>query len=248
MSTAAIPLFNGPSRQLSRVVDLFFAPRRLFTEIRSDKSWWLPFVLTIVCSLAMSLSAVRLVGFREMAISTMRSDPGTASLLDRNTPVEQRESAIEMTQTTYKVGAASTPLLILLYNAVYALILWVGLSALGGSRVRFGSLFAVLLYADLIQDVRAILGTAVLYLMPNPAGFDIQNPFGSNIGYYLPANFPAAARTFLVLFDGLTIWYLALIALGCSIVAKTSRSTANRLVFGTWLFIVLARVTWALIA
>jgi hypothetical protein len=196
----------------------------------------------------MSLSAVSRVGFREMAINTMRADPGAATLLDRNTPEEQRESAIETTEMTYKVGAASTPLLILLYNALYGLVLWGGLSVLGGSRVQFGSVFAVLLYADLIQDVRALLGTAVLYLMPNPGSFDIQNPFGSNIGYYLPANFPAAARTFLVTMDALTIWYLALIALGCSIVGRMKRGTAAGLVFGLWMFIVVARVTWSLIA
>lgn len=249
MSTAVIvAVGNTHSRQWARIAELFFAPSRLFNEIARDGSWWLPFVLTVVCSLTMTLSAAHLVGFREMAINTMRGDPSTATLLDNSTPADQRESAISTTETTFKISAASTPALILLYNALYGLLLWCGLSIINGGRTEFRSIFAVLLYADLIQDVRAILGTLVLHLGPDPNNFNIQNPFGSNLGYYLGADSPAWLRTFLETMDGLTLWYLALIAVGCSIVAKTKRSSTVGLVFGLWLFIVVIRLTWAVIA
>jgi hypothetical protein len=196
----------------------------------------------------MTLSAAYRVGFREMAINTMRSDPATARVLESDTPADQRENAISTTETTFKVSAASTPVLILLYNALYALLLWGGFNVLNGGRAEFGSIFAVLLWADLIQDVRALLGTVVLYARPDPSNFNIQNPFGSNIGYYLGPEVPAWLATFLETMDCLTIWYLALISVGCAIVAKTTRSSAAGLVFGIWLFIVFARITWALIA
>ncbi len=247
MGTAVLTIEKAESRQWARVGDLFVAPRRLFADIPRDNSWWLPFVLTVVFSLSMTLSAAYRVGFREMAINTMRGDPGTAALLEPNAPADQRESAISTTETTFKVSAASTPVLILLYNALYGLCLYFGLNLVGGGRAKFGSVFAVLLYADLIQDVRAFLGTIVLHLMPNAGAFNIQNPFGSNIGYYLGPGVPAALRTFLETMDILTIWYLALIALGCAVVSRTRFGTSARLVFGLWLFIVTIRVTWALI-
>lgn len=248
MSTAAIP-FPQPRGygQISRVTDLFRSPSRLFADVRRSTSWWLPFVLTVICSLTMTLSAVSRVGFRQMAVNTMKADPGTAILLEPSTPADQRQQAIDTTETTLKVSAAATPLLILLYNALYALVLWGGLNVLGG-RADFASVFTVLLYADLIQDVRAILGTAVLRLVPDANTFNMQNPFGSNIGYYLPTNFLPWARTLLETMDLLTIWYLALIALGCSIVGRINRGAARSLVFGIWLAIVAVRVTWALIA
>src|SRR5579884_2886000 len=121
MSTIAIVAVpETQTRQWNRIVELFVAPARLFEDVLRDGSWWLPFVLTVVCSLCMTLSAAYRVGFREMAINSIRSDPGNAAILDPGAPAEQRDAVIRTTETTFKISAASTPFLILLYNALYA--------------------------------------------------------------------------------------------------------------------------------
>lgn len=245
MSTTAVtlPAPKTPSRQWLRLGWLFVAPGRLFEDIRLDQTWWLPFVLTVACSLTMSLSAVQRTGLRGMAIATLQSQPSAAAALDG--PAEQREQAIGVLATTYRISMASTPVLILLYNALYGFLLWFCLSAIG--EAEFGAIFAVLLYADLIQDLKSLLGAAVVWLMPDPGLFNIQNPFGSNAGYYL-GEAPASLRTLLEAVDGFTIWYLVVIALGCAVVGKVKRRTALSLVFGLWLFIVAVRVMWTSIA
>lgn len=152
------------------------------------------------------------------------------------------------TETTFKIGAFSAPALILLYNAVYAAALMFGLNLLVGGSAEFSSLFAVLLYADLIQALRAGLAAGALYLMPDPSRYNLQNPIGSNALYYLGNAVPAWLKPVLETVDAFTIWYLLLIGLGCAVVAKVSRRSAMAVVFGLWLLIVVCRVAWAGIA
>ncbi len=249
MATEAIsmPGTNFPLPQWRRIVDLFIAPTRLFQSILKDGSWWLPFLLTVICSYSLTFTAAYKVGFEQMVVNAMQANSMQSGNLDSQMSAEQRESTISTAETIFKVSAFAGPAVILLYNVIYALALWLGLIVVAGGWAEFSSIFAVLLYADMIQNVRTLMATIVLWIDPDPTAFNMQNALGSNIGYYLGSGVAPWLRTLLETMDVLTIWYLILIALGCSVVAKVKRGSSLTVVFGLWLLIVSSRVLWAAI-
>jgi ABC-type multidrug transport system fused ATPase/permease subunit len=232
---------TAPLSQGGRVYNLFFAPTRTFADIRVNKSWWVPFLLTVICSYMLTLSGAAKIGFHQLTVNAVSSN--TNSLTEDMLP-EQRESTISTAETTLKISAFSAPVLILLYNVLYALVLWAGI-ALAGGQANFASIFAVLLYSDLIQNIRAIGSVIVLFVGGDPTSFNIQNALGTNPGFYIDRDAAPWLRTLLETMDLVTVWYLLLITFGCAVVGKISRTSSAVVVFGLWFVIVLARVSWA---
>jgi hypothetical protein len=226
---------------------LFFSPTRLFVDIPRNRTWWLPFLLTLTASYTLTFCAANKIGFTQLTTNAVLSDPATAARLEPMSQ-EQKDSFMSTAEIMFKIGAFSAPLFILLYNTVYALALWFGLNLATGRSAEFGAIFTVLLYADLIQALRGMLATGALYLMPDPSHYNLQNPIGSNAGFFLGGAAPAWLRPVLEMVDGFTIWYLALIAIGCAVVSKVKRQSAFAVVFGLWAMIMVCRVIWVSIA
>jgi ABC-type multidrug transport system fused ATPase/permease subunit len=195
----------------------------------------------------LTFSAAYKIGFRQLAMNILRSDPASAANYEEMSPAE-KETVIGTTETAFKISAFSTPALIILFNVVWALVLWIGLNLGARGRAEFATVFAVLLYADLIQNIRALLATLMVYLTIDPTTFNITNPVGTNIGYYIDPESAGWFRTVLESTDVITFWYLTLIALGCAIVAKVSRRASFSVVFGIWLLIAVTRIVWVAIA
>lgn len=236
----------SPSNQMIRVLELFYAPIRLFKEVIHYQNWWLPYLLTVICSCTLTFSAAHKLGFRAMAINTLRSDPVASARFDEDMSPEQQAATLASLENTYRISAYSTPLLVLLFNVVYALTLLLCLTVTGG-KTSFSSIFTVLLYSDLVLDLRSLLATVALYLTPDGEGFNIQNPIGSNIGYFLDSTVVPWLKTLCESIDVFTLWYLALIALGCSIVARLRLKVTASIIASLWLMIVTIRVLWAAI-
>jgi hypothetical protein len=230
--------------QLARVGQLFWSPTKLFTGILRNRSWWFPYLLTVVCAYALTFAAIHELGFEKLTMNAIHADAGEAATISSGATEEQARQAFLTAETTFKIGAYGGPALILLYNVGYALVLWFGLNTGAGGRAQFSAIFAVLLYADLIQDVKSLAATAVLYFDPDSINFNFQNPLGSNLGYYLGTNHAGWLHSLAEGIDAVTIWYLLMISWGCSVVAKLPKMQAAAVVFGIWLMIVSVRVAW----
>ena len=62
-SVSAVPPGEGLS-QSSRIIDTFIAPSKTFTDINRNPSWWVPWVLMSVVSMAVRLGGDQKIGFR----------------------------------------------------------------------------------------------------------------------------------------------------------------------------------------
>jgi len=248
MSTATYDLAShGPEKTLDpggRLLNVFVAPAQTFTAVRRNRSWWLPFLITVFCTYTFSAVAVSKVGFHQLVVNTMKDDPVTASQLSEMSP-EQQASSLGMMETEMKVGMISTPLLVLLYNVGYALLLLVCINVLLDGKADFHGLFAMLLYADLIQNVKPIMSMALLFVSKDPSDFSMQNPVATNAAFFLDPGAAGWLKTLANSMDLVTVWYLAVISVGCAIVARVKRGQAAFVVFSTWLLIVSIRAAWA---
>lgn len=130
----------------------------------------------------------------------------------------------------------------MLITAIIAVGLWGTINFVFGGKATYGEIFAVWIYASLPLMQKGLLGAVSLFAGLDSDSFNIQNPVGTNIGYYLP---PDSAKWLLSLgswFDVIVIWHLVLGSIGIAIVAKVKRSSGYISVFGWWLLIMIASV------
>ena len=81
----------------------------------------------------------------------------------------------------------------------------------------------------------AAYGFVLLMAGVNTDSYNLQNPVGTNLAYYMPDAAPWL-RTVLSFFDVIGLWVLVLLVIGTAIVAKVQRGKAAIVVIGWWLF------------
>jgi hypothetical protein len=240
--TTTLPLTQG-----ERVMDTFIAPSKTFTDILRSQSWWLPFLLSVVISYAFLFTVQKQVGWETVAENTLKQDAKTQERLANATP-EARASAQSLTLGIIKYTFWSAPLLALLGAAVISLVLWGTINFIFSGKATFGTVFAVWMYGTLPVLIVSILAIVTLFAGMDKESFNLSNPVGTNIGFYLPAETPKWLMTLGTSIDVVWLWSLALVGIGLAIVARVKRSLGLTAVFGWWLLILILKVGYAAIA
>ncbi len=233
--TAAVPYVAETHEGLSqveRVVDTFVAPSKTFKDIMRSSTWWLPFLLVTVFSLAAAYAIDKKVGFDTVAQNMMHDSPAQEQKLDTLEP-KQRTAQMHMMAVSTRYSTFASPLIVLVISAVGALVLWASFNFGLGAKTTFGQMFAVWMYASLPRLITSIIMLATIYLGGDAEGFNLKNPVGTNPAFYLPSAAPwlKAALGFV---DVIGIWVLLLLVIGTAIVAKVKKGQAAMVVVGWW--------------
>jgi hypothetical protein len=233
---------SAPLSQVQRVVDTFITPSRTFNDILRDWSWWLPWLLGALVTLSYSAAIQQKIGWDKTYSNILQHSSETQQeRFAQLSPDQQaRQKAVASSFTKYIVWAS--PVLGLLFTAIAAGLLLVTLNFGLGGHAKFGQLFAVWMYATLPWLIQGILGTVVLFAGLDADAFNLKNPVGTNLGYYMPSDWPQWLIAFGTSIDGLTIWVLILVIIGCAIVARTKVASTAMAVVGWWVVITLAKV------
>ncbi|MGC2509789.1 MAG: YIP1 family protein, partial [Acidobacteriaceae bacterium] len=134
--------------QVERVVDTFVAPTKTFTDIRRNASWWLPFLLLILVSVAFAASIDRKIGFDQVAQAN----------INRNASAQQRMSALtdaQRDQSIHTVGSVTRvisylyPVIGLIFALISAGILMMTFNFGLGAKATYKEYLAVWFYAGL---------------------------------------------------------------------------------------------------
>jgi len=224
--------------QVERVVDVFVAPSKTFTDILRSTSWWLPFLLMVIVTLGSAYSIDKKVTFEavseaEIAKSSMGADRINSLPADQRATVMQRQAVITK-YTTY-----ASFIFILIFVALEALVLWASFNFGLGAKLTFGQVFAVVMYSALPRLFVGLLSIVLLFAGVGTENFDLRNPVGTNIGYYLTSPALRAGGAF---FDIFGLWCLFLLILGMSIVSKKTMGQSAAVILGWWVLILLLSV------
>jgi len=224
--------------QIERVVDTFVAPSKTFTDILRSTSWWLPFLLMLVVTLGSAYAIDKKVTFSavseaEMAKSSFGADRINSLPPDQRAAIMQRQAVITK-YTTY-----GSFVFILIFVALEALVLWASFNFGLGAKTTFGQVFAVVMYSSLPRLFVGLLSIILLFANVGTENFDLRNPVGTNIGYFMTSPALRAAGGF---FDIFGLWCLFLLILGMSIVAKKTMAQAAAIILGWWVLIMLLTV------
>ncbi|MCU1311979.1 MAG: hypothetical protein JWO20_3104 [Candidatus Angelobacter sp.] len=242
MSTAVTPVpeQGAPLSQIERVTNVFFAPSKTFTDIRRSANWLLPIVVIGLFSLAFVATVGAKIGWDHVSETQMRFAPAIAQQQIESLPADQKASALQKTVVRTKWSSYFFTVLRLIGWAIVALVLWLTFSFGLGKEISYGKSLAIIVYASLPGIIKAVLGIAVILAGMDPDAFIIQNPVGTNAGYYLNlATTPRFLYAIASEVDLFMIWVLILTGIGFSVVAGVKRGTAMSVVFGWWALVTL---------
>ena len=224
-----------PLSQGERVMDTFVAPSKTFSDILRSTSWWLPFVLTVVMSTVFAFAVDNKVGFDTVAQQQVEKVPAVAEQMEQMTPAARAQAIHQRAVVTrYLTFGFVVPLLIVV--AIEALVLWASFNFGLGAKTTFGQVFAVILYAGLPRLFIYLIATVLLFAGVGVEGFDLQNPAGTNLGYFLSSPTLKAAGAF---FDVFGLWTLALLVIGMAIISGKSKAQSATIVVGWWVLMLL---------
>jgi hypothetical protein len=227
-----------PMNEFSRILGIFFEPKKTFDDIAERPRWLIPMLLVILSGAAYLYVFGAHVGWGSYLHRLMDNNANFQRL-----PADQRQRIFDLQLRFASIGgmvnvAIAIPLMYLI-GAGIALGIIKGLL---GVPIRFKQAFCVFCYAGLPSLVARVLAIAVLFLK-NPEDIDLQNPFMSNFGALMD---PDKSSKFLYSFassmDLFSLWILLLAATGLK------AAGGKKLSFGGALFaVVLPWAIWVLV-
>jgi hypothetical protein len=239
MSTPASPEESTPAlSEGQRLLYTFTAPSKTMADLRRNASWWVPWLLISIASIAFSYTLDKKIGWGRVMETEIRSNPKAVEKRDRIAP-EQREKMIKIEETSARVVGYASPLMTLLMLVVVAAVL-LGMFNFGfGAKLRFSELMGVAAYGSLPSILNSLLMISVMFFVA-PDRFDLNHLIATNPGYYVPSTMPLL-KGMLGAFDVFTLWQVLLLAIGVSQLSKVKRGTAFAAIFA---LVFLGKLGW----
>lgn len=154
---------------VERVVNTFIEPSKTFQDIKRNRSWWLPFVILVVLGWIFCFAAVQHVGWENLTTNVLKSQPTNAERLDKATPA-QAAQMLSITKGFMEGFMIGTPAVILIINAIFALLLWGGFAFLLGGTTTFAEMFTVAIFAALPNALNSII-SLVTVMVAEPQSY-----------------------------------------------------------------------------
>jgi len=233
---AGVPAVGGLS-QVERVVDTFVAPSKTFTDILRSTSWWLPFVLYMIVAAFFAYSVDKKIGYEAVAEQAVQQSQMAQDQMANLAP-DARAKVIHQRAVGTKYVSYASGVFFLLVALVGALLYWATINFGFGAKTTFGQNFALQMYASLPVIVKTLIAAVLTFAGVGTENFNMQNPIGTNLGYYLTdsAHWVRTAGTFLDLFG---FWSMALSIIGLACISGKTKGQAAIVVVGWWLVLLL---------
>lgn len=225
--------------ETQRVIDIFVAPTKTFTDIRRKATFWGPLIIMIIVGIGYAFTVQQKISWERVFENNINQTPAKAE------KIESAPNADTIKAVSAKITAAVTYgyfVVALIITALYALLIWATVNFGFGGTSKYGQIYAVSFYSGLVMNLKFLLAIIAIFAGLAPDSFLINNPVGTNIGYYLSMDVPLWLRSLCMHLDIFELWSLILTVIGVSIVAKVSRGKAAAVVVGWWLILVLVGV------
>ena len=243
-SVSSIDAVSNGSSQVERVLNAYIAPDKTFADILRSASWWLPFVLSLLASLLFTFALQREIGFQKVAASIVNSNPQMQDRISSMTPAQVKGMEASIA-TSVRMTTYAFPVLMLLSALVCAAVLMASFNFGLGAEAKFGQYLALWFYATLPMLLKSLLISVTLFAGLGADQFNIQNPLGSNLGYYIGQDAPAWLTSLLSFVDVFTLWSVVLLIVGGAIVAKVKRNQAAIVVVGWFVLVIFVSTVMA---
>ncbi len=218
---AAEPAQPGLSEP-SRLINAFIAPSKTFEDLKLNSSWWKPWLLSAVITLAFGIVAAQKIDFVRFMQQQIERSPSAQKRMEQMPP-EQRERVISIQATGTKIAFYAYPVVILLGGILFAAILMAIFNFMLGGQVPFGRAMAVVFYSFLPWNLSSILLGISLLFSSDANSIDLSNPMPTNPAFFMD---PQSSKFLYGLMKGVdvfAIWAVVLLGLGFAMASSNRR-------------------------
>ena len=218
----------APLSETARLLNVFVAPSKTFTDLRRNSSWWGPWLLISVFSIAFMFVVGQQIGFEQVSRNQISQSP-RADQFDKLAPEQQAQQLRIAAKVTKYIGYGF-PVILLISFSIIAGVLLAAFNLGAGAQVRFATALAIVGYATVPGIIHATLSAIVLFAGVDREGFNIQNPVASNPAYFMTPLGNRFLYGMASALDVFVIWTIVLMGIGFACNSKVKRSTAIILV------------------
>lgn len=233
---AATEPIQAPLTETQRCIDIFTAPSKTFIDLRRKATFWGPLIVMIIVGIGFSFSVQTKIGWEPAFMNQLQQTPARAAKLE----AMPNWDSVKMMQV--KGTAISTYgyfVIFLIITLVVSLLQWATVNFGFGGTAKYSQIYAVNFYASLVVNIKFILAIIAIFAGLAPESFILQNPVGTNIGYYISTDAPRWLYALCTRLDIFEIWSLVLAVIGVAVVARVSKGKAAAVVVGWWVIFVL---------
>ena len=200
---------------LQNITDILAEPSVAFARLKSEPKWGLAIV--IFCLFAVGIAWAMFPFTAQILVQTM---------METGVPAEQIEISTKIGQIFGLIGSLIAPIVWLL--AVSAILTLAARLHRLNDAIKYKHIFAAVVHTSLISFLIALVNTALLVVFRDVE--DIKTAADMKIipGLHLllGASENVKLLTFLSYFNPLSLWYLAVLAIGVRIFADTDKTKA----------------------
>jgi hypothetical protein len=215
---------TAPLSEAARIVDVFVAPSKTFTDLRRNSSWWAPWLLISLFSIAFIVVVGRQIGFEQVSRNQI-SQSARADQFDK-LPADQQARQVHVSASVMQYIGFAFPVIVLISFVLIAAILMAAFNLGAGAQVRFGTSLAIVAYGSLPGLVHVTLSIIALFAGVDREGFNLQNPVATNPSYFMTPTGNKFLYGMASALDVFVIWSIVLIGIGFACNSKVKRSTA----------------------
>jgi len=231
----------------ARLIDAFITPRKTFEDVRRKPSWFWPWLLIAIVSIAFGVVAVQKLDMEQLVRQGMERSAMAQKRMEQFTP-EQRDRAISAQAKVTKVTFFLSPLFTLIGGIIVGAVLMAVFNFGFGSEVSFRHALSITFYSFLPGVITAILLLVSVLISPDPNSIDFAsgNPIPTSPAFFMDQNGNKFLYSLISRFDVINFWQIALLGLGFAIVSSVGRkkiapSTAIATIFVLYFVVGLIR-------
>ncbi|MEA2344622.1 MAG: hypothetical protein QOF63_2791 [Thermoanaerobaculia bacterium] len=217
-----------------RIIGVLFSPDATFASIARRPDWVVPLVLILLVSLAAGFIMAPHVDFGAAARESMEQN--------KNVKPEDVEKAVRISASIGKVFSYISPVLSLIGLLVIAGVVLLAFRIFGGEG-DFKQAFSVTCYASMPTIIKSVVTLVIIVakggIIPAQA---LATLVRSNLGFLVDYKTNPVAFALLSSFDIFSVWFLALLIIGFSYVARVSKVKAAVTIISLWILVLLLKL------
>jgi len=217
-----------------RIIGVLVSPNATFASIARRPDWVVPLVLLLLVAFAAGIVMAPRVDFAAPAREAMEQN--------KNATPEQVDRAVRMSASIGKVFTYIAPVLSLIGLLIIAGVVLLAFRIFGGEG-DFKQAFSVTCYSSMPSIIKSIVTMIVIVArggMVHPQ--TLQTIVRSNLGFLVDYKTNPMAFALLSSFDVFSVWFLALMIIGFSYVARVSKVKAAVTIISLWVLVLLLKL------
>lgn len=229
MSTAIPPMPPEPVpaglSESQRVMNTFTEPSKIFADIRRNASWWVPWLLLSISSLALGFVKFRKLDPVHLVQQRIELSSRAQRQMEQLSP-SQREATIAVQAKVTRIFFFAAPIGYIL-GALLIAAIFMGVFNFGfAAEIPFQRYLSIAFYSFLPVVLSTILMIVSLILNADPDSFNQFNPIATNPAYFMELGEHRFLYGLTAGLDLFSIWVITLIGLG--VAANSAKGRVSR--------------------